>query len=82
MKLQPATAHTPTLKSKSPSEKFLCSAGDRNCVVTTMILQKTKHYTMSLKKTEHSAKKKKKQVQNFAKQASPSDQDYLKKGLI
>lgn len=37
-----------TLKSKSASEKFLCSAGDKNCVVTTMILQNAKHYTVSL----------------------------------
>lgn len=33
---------TPTLKSKSASEKFLCNAGDRNCVVTTMMLQKNR----------------------------------------
>lgn len=37
-----------TLKSKSASEKFLCSPGDKNCVVTTMILQNAKHYTVSL----------------------------------
>lgn len=29
-----------TLKSKSASEKFLCNAGDRYCVVATMTLQK------------------------------------------
>lgn len=37
---QPLFVQTHTLKSKSASEKFLCSAGDRNCVVTTMMLQK------------------------------------------
>lgn len=36
----PPPVQTHTLKSKSASEKFLCSAGDRNCVVTTMMLQK------------------------------------------